>query len=70
MIEPVVSLESYDGDSTLRQSQVKAGLNWWVTQHRYNVKAEITIPFNEDPPAPAAPAANNTVVTLQTQMVF
>jgi hypothetical protein len=70
MIEPVVSLESYDGDTTLRQSQVKAGLNWWVTQHRYNVKAELTLPFNEDPAAPAAPAANNKVVTLQTQMVF
>jgi len=69
-IEPVVSLESYDGDTTLRQSQVKAGLNWWVTQHRYNVKAEITIPFNEDPPAPAPAAVNNKVVTLQTQMVF
>lgn len=70
MIEPVLILESFDGDKSLRQSTVRAGLNWWVTQHRYNVKAEIAIPFNEDPPAPAAPAANNMVVTLQTQVVF
>jgi hypothetical protein len=70
MIEPVVSLESADGDSTLRQTVVKAGLNWWITQHRYNLKAEIALPLNEDSEPPAQPVANNKVITLQTQLVF
>jgi hypothetical protein len=70
VIEPVVSLESFDGDKTLRLSQVKAGVNWWVTQHRYNIKAEISLPFNEESTPPATPVKNDKVVTLQTQMVF
>jgi hypothetical protein len=67
MIEPVVTFETFDGKNSPRLSTIRAGVNWWITQHRYNLKAEIALPSNEEG-APAA--ADNKVITLQTQVVF
>jgi hypothetical protein len=67
MIEPVLTFESFDGENTLRLSTLRAGLDWWITQHRYNLKLELALPMNEDG---ASVAQDARQVTLQTQVVF
>ncbi len=68
MIEPIVSFENFKGDKTLRQSTLRLGLNWWISQHKYNLKAEVAVPFNE---APAGMDAKHDVTaTVQSQVSF
>jgi hypothetical protein len=67
MIEPVLTLESFDGKNTVRLTTLRAGLDWWITQHRYNLKLEVALPMNEDG---ASVAQDAKQVTLQTQVVF
>jgi hypothetical protein len=68
VIEPILSYEWFDGENTLRQSTLRAGLNWWIQQHKYNLKAEVAFPSNEDPPGGSA--ANDVVATVQMQASF
>jgi hypothetical protein len=69
-IEPVVIFEYFKpgADGATTQSTLRAGVNWWITQHKYNLKAELAIPLNDDP----VPAGVNDklAVTIQTQVVF
>ena len=67
-IEPLVIVESFMDEDDPRLTTVRAGVNFWVTQHKYNVKAELAIPLNEDPPGGSA--NNDLSATIQTQVVF
>jgi hypothetical protein len=65
-VEPVVIYEHFKGDDSPRLGTLRTGLNFWVSQHKYNVKAELAIPMNDD----ESTASDAKIVTVQTQVVF
>lgn len=68
-IEPVAGLEYFDGDVPgTKVLSVKLGLNWWISKHTYNIKAEVTIPNNEEVDGVTAP--ENLLGILQAQLAF
>jgi hypothetical protein len=70
VIEPVASVEYFNG--RLPGSQVtnyRFGLDYWVRKHTYNVKAEVTIPRQQQVPG-AATVENNVTGILQAQLAF
>ena len=70
MIEPVVSFEYFNGHvSGTKVMTTRVGLNYWVSKHAFNVKAEVAIPNLEEVEGRPAPA-ENLVGTVQTQVSF
>jgi hypothetical protein len=69
-IEPVAAIEYFKGDSDGTQIiTYRAGINFWISKHNYNLKAEIAIPDAEELPDGTEPP-NNIIGTLQAQVVF
>jgi hypothetical protein len=69
-IEPVASVEYFNG--RLPGSKItnyRFGIDYWVRKHTYNVKAELTIPRQEQV-AGAAIVENNLTGILQAQLAF
>ena len=69
-VEPVAAVEYFKGDS--QGSKIityRAGLNFWITKHNYNLKAEVAIPDQEEL-ADGTEPPNNIVGTLQAQVVL
>lgn len=75
-IEPTFSVEYFNstgplaaGSSSSRLITYRAGFNYWISKHAYNVKAELAIPqpqqVDGEPDVP-----NDLVGTLQVQTVF
>jgi Phosphate-selective porin O and P len=67
-IEPIVAYEFFAGEKTLNQSTLRLGVNFWISQHKYNVKAEVAVPFNET--APGKDANHDVLATVQSQVSF
>jgi hypothetical protein len=70
MIEPVLAYEYFNGHARGSKLQtLRVGLNYWVSKHAFNVKAELAIPNGEEVPG-ATPPNENLVGTVQTQVSF
>ena len=67
-VEPLIALENFQGEDTLRATTLRLGLNWFISKHTYNLKAEVAIPMNEDPAV--GTADDNLVITVQNQVSF
>jgi hypothetical protein len=70
VIEPVVAFEYFNGHRPgTKVMTTRLGVNYWISKHAYNLKAELAIPDNEDVDG-AAPSPDPLVGTLQAQVVF